>query len=79
MKQVKFLLVLWMILVVLLSGWVKYFENGGKNVSFKIEDDEVYMKYISVWNEIKELLAGVKFHSEPIYDESYIKIKLLGK
>ena len=27
-----------------MSGWSKYFENGGKNMSFKIEDDEVYLK-----------------------------------
>ena len=28
-----------------MSGWIKYFENGGKNTSFKIEDDSVYLKY----------------------------------
>ena len=22
-----------------MSGWIKYFENGGKNMAFKIEDD----------------------------------------
>ena len=27
-----------------MSGWIKYFENGGKNMSFKIEDDSVYLK-----------------------------------
>ena len=47
-----------------------------KNISFKIEDDEVYVKYNQVWNEIKELLGGVKFCSEPIYDDSYIKAKV---
>ena len=57
------------------SGWIKYFENGGKNMSFKIEDGEVYVKYNSIWNKIKELL-GVKFYSEPIYDDSYIKTKV---
>ena len=31
-----------------MSGWIKYFENGGKNMSFKIEDDEVYIKYNSI-------------------------------
>ena len=41
-------------------------------MSFKIEDDEVYIKYSSIWNKIKKLL-GVKFYSEPIYDDSYIK------
>ena len=47
-----------------MSGWIKYFENGGKNMSFKIEDDSVYLNYNEVWNIIKELLGGVKFHSE---------------
>ena len=28
-----------------MSGWIKYFENGGKNMSFKIEDDKVCLKY----------------------------------
>ena len=45
-------------------------------MSFKIEDDEVYVKYTQVWNEIKELLLNIKFHSEPIYDDSYIKTKV---
>ena len=31
-----------------MSGWIKYFENGWKNMSFKIEDDEVYVKYNSI-------------------------------
>ena len=58
-----------------MSGYIKYFENGRKNMSFKIEDDEVYVKYNQIWNKIKELL-GVKFCSEPIYDDKYIKIKV---
>ena len=45
-------------------------------MSFKIEEDEVYVKYNSIWNKIKELLGGVKFHSNPIYDHSYIKTKV---
>ena len=58
-----------------MSGYIKYFENGGKNLSFKIEDDEVYIKYNSIWNKIKESL-GVKFYSKPIYDCNYIKTKI---
>ena len=27
------------------SGYIKYFHNGGKNMSFKIEDESVYHKY----------------------------------
>ena len=58
-----------------MSGWIKYFEYGGKSMSFKIEDDEVHIKYNSIWNKIKELL-DVKFYNEPIYDESYTKCKV---
>ena len=60
-----------------MSGWIKYFENGGKNMSFKIEDDKMRIKYNSIWNKIKELLGGVKLYSEPIYDDSYIKTKVI--
>ena len=45
-------------------------------MSFKIEDDSVYLKYNEIWNKIKELLGGLKFYSEPIYDDSYIKTKV---
>ena len=33
------------ILLPQMSGYIKYFENGGKNVSFLIKDDEVREKY----------------------------------
>ena len=59
-----------------MSGWIKYFENGGKNMSFKIEDYWIYLKYNEIWNKIKELLNGVKLSSDPIYDGSYIKTKV---
>ena len=59
-----------------MGGWIKYFENSGKNMSFKIEDDEVCIKYNSIWNKIKELLGGIKLYSEPIYDDSYIETKV---
>ena len=54
-----------------MSGWIKYFENGAK-----IEDDEVYVKYNSIWNKIKKLLGGVKLSSDVIYDDQYIKTKV---
>ena len=55
-----------------MSGYINYFENGGKNVSFKIEEDSVYLKYAEIWNKINSIL-NVKFHSQPIYDDKYIK------
>ena len=59
-----------------MSGWLKYFENGGKNTSFKIEDESVSVKYNSISNKIKDLLSGIKLHNEPVYDDQYIKTKV---
>ena len=58
-----------------MSGYIKYFDNGGKNMSFKIEHESVYLKYTKIWNKIKRLL-GTKFHSQSIYDDIYIKTKV---
>ena len=58
-----------------MSGYIKYFDNGGKNMSFKIEDESVYLKYTEIWNKIKDIL-NAKFHSQPIYDDKYIKTKV---
>ena len=46
-----------------MSGYIKYFENGDKNMSFLIKDDEVWEKYENIWNAIKNKLS-IKFHSE---------------
>ena len=52
----------------------KYFENGGKSMSFVIKDDHVLDKYNEIWDKTKESLN--KFHSIPVYDEKYIKAKV---
>ena len=51
-----------------MSGYIKYFENGSKNMWFFIRDDEVLYRYNEIWNRDKEKL-NIKFHSEPIYDK----------
>ena len=58
-----------------MTGCIKYFENGGKNMSFVIKDDYVLDKYNEIWDKIKETL-NIKFHSMPVYDEKYIKAKV---
>ena len=58
-----------------MSGYIKYFENGGKNMSFLIKDDEVWEKYDKIWDAIKNKL-GIKFHSEPVYEYKYLKAKV---
>ena len=50
-----------------MSGCIKYFENGGKHMSFLIKDDKVWEKYKKNWDAIKNKLS-IKFHSKPIYD-----------
>ena len=55
-----------------MSGYIKYFENGGKNMSFLIKDDMCLDKYNEIWDKIKETL-NIKFHGMPVYDEKYIK------
>ena len=58
-----------------MSGYIKYFENGSKNMSFLIKDDEVWDKYNEIWATIKNNL-GIKFHREPVYEYKYLKAKV---
>ena len=58
-----------------MSGYIKYFENDGKNMSFLIKDDEMWEKYEKSWDLIKNKLS-IKFHSEPIYEQKYLKTEL---
>ena len=54
-----------------MSGYIKYFKNGGKNMSFLIKDDEVLDKYDKIWDVIKGKL-GISFHSESVYEYRYL-------
>ena len=58
-----------------MSGYIKYFEYGGTNMSFLIKDDDVWEKYKQIWDLIKNKL-GIKFHSKPVYDKVYLKTKV---
>ena len=58
-----------------MSGYIKYFENGGKNKSFMIKDDNVLDRHNKIWDKIKKKV-NIKFHSMPVYDETYIKAKV---
>ena len=58
-----------------MNRYIKYFENWGKNMSFLIKDEEMLDKYEQIWDVIKNKLS-IKFHSKPIYDETYIKVKV---
>ena len=57
-----------------MSGYIKYFENDGKNMSFFVRDDSVLDFYNKIWDKIKEKL-NIKFHSKSVYDETHTKVK----
>ena len=35
-----------------MSGYIKYFDDGAKNMSFVMDDKEVYEKYNEIWNVV---------------------------
>ena len=51
-----------------MSGYIKYFDNGGKNMSFMMKDLNILDKYNEIWDIIKENL-NIKFYSKPVYDQ----------
>ena len=58
-----------------MNGYIKYFDNGGKNMSFVTDDEKVYEKYNEIWNVVKTLLK-LKFAASPIRNDKYILAKL---
>ena len=58
-----------------MNGYIKYFDDGGKNMSFVTNDEKVYEKYDEIWNVVKGLLK-LKFAVSPIRDDKYILAKL---
>ena len=59
-----------------MNGYIKYFENSGKNMSFLIKNSEVWEEYEEIWKAIKNKL-NIKFHSQPIYENKYLKAKVI--
>ena len=58
-----------------MSRYIKYFDNGGKNMLFVTDDKKVYEKYDEIWLVVKRLLK-LKFTASPIRDDKYILAKL---
>ena len=58
-----------------MNGYIKYFDDGGKNMSFITDDKKVYEKYDEIWNVVKRLLK-LKFAASPIRNDKYILAKL---
>ena len=58
-----------------MNGNIKYFDDGGKNMSFVTDDEEIYEKYNETWKVVRKLLK-LKFTVDPIRDNKYIIAKL---
>ena len=38
-----------------MDGYIKYFDDGGKNMSFVTDDEKIYKKYNKIWEVIRNL------------------------
>ena len=51
-----------------MNGYIKYFDNGGKYMTFVTDNKKVYDKYNEIWE--------VKFTVNPVRDDKYLVAKL---
>ena len=58
-----------------MNGNIKYFDDGGKNMSFVTDDEKIYEKYNEIWEVVRKLLK-VKFTVGSVRDDKYIIAKL---
>ena len=63
-----------------INGYIKYFDDGVKNMSFVTDDEEIYEKYNEIWEVVRKRLK-LKFAVGPIRDDKYIiaKLKIFNK
>ena len=63
-----------------MNGYIKYFNDGRKNMSFVTDDEEVYEKYNEIWEIVKNLLK-VDFTVGLVRDDIYLvaKLKIFNK
>ena len=63
-----------------MHGYIKYFDNGGKNMTFVTDNEKIYGKYNEIWEVIRKLVK-VKFTVNPVRDDKYLvdKLKIFNK
>ena len=63
-----------------MDGYIKYFDGGGKNMSFVTDDEKIYKKYNEIWEVIRNLLK-TDFTVSPVRDDLYLvaKLKIFNK
>ena len=63
------------VILLQMNRYIKYFDNGGKNMTFITDNEKVYDKYNEIWEVIRKLLK-VKFTVNPVRDDKYLVAKL---
>ena len=58
-----------------MNVYIKYFDDGGKNMSFVTDDEKFYEKYNEIWEVVRKFLK-LKFTVGPIRDDKYVIAKL---
>ena len=63
-----------------MHGYIKYFDNGGKNMTFVMDNEKVYDKYKEILEVIRKFLK-VKFAVNPVRDDKFLvaKLKIFNK
>ena len=57
-----------------MDGYIKYFDDGGKNMSFVTDDAKIYKKYNKIREVIRNLLK-IDFTVNPVRDDIYLVAK----
>ena len=58
-----------------MDGFIKYFDHGGKNMSFVTDDEKNYENYNKIWGVVRNLLK-IDFTVNPVRDDIYLVAKL---
>ena len=63
-----------------MDGYIKYFDDGGKNMSFVTDHEKIYKKYNEIWEVVRNLLK-IDFTVNPVRDDIYLvaKLKIFNK
>ena len=63
-----------------MDRYIKYFDDGGKNMSLVTDDEKIYEKYNEIWEVIRNLLK-TNFTVNPVRDDIYLvaKLKIFNK
>ena len=63
-----------------MDEYIKYFDDGGKNMLFVTDDEKIYKKYNEIWEVVRNLLK-TDFTVNPVRDDIHLvaKLKIFNK